>query len=290
MSSIDSVSTTVVSTESRPSTTDRQLFAEQLLQQVQRGKFSGALRDRLITIFSPLILLVLWELLARSGLLDNRFFPAPSAVIVELWSMLLDGSLVMNTAATLGRVGAGLFIGCVLGVSLGLMLGLVRTFRLAMIPILAVTMPIPKIALLPLLMLMLGLGDPSKVALVSISVFFIMVYNTMAGVVGIPEIYLEVGRTFGASRLNFYRTVAIPGSLPYILTGFKLSVAVGLLVIVPAEWSGVKSGLGYMINQAWNTFSILDMYVALIALGVLGYLSGLLLEELERWMVPWRKQ
>jgi NitT/TauT family transport system permease protein len=111
----------------------------------------------------------------------------------------------------------------------------------------------------------------------------------MAGVIGIPEIYLEVGKTFGASRLNFYRTVAIPGSLPYILTGFKLSVAVGLLVIVPAEWSGVKSGLGYMINQAWNTFSILDMYVALIALGVLGYLSGLLLEELERWLVPWRK-
>ncbi|MBV9598465.1 MAG: ABC transporter permease [Chloroflexi bacterium] len=271
------------------SSSDREATARQLRQEVQRGRVSGALRDRVVTIFSPVILLVLWEALARSGLLDNRFFPPPSAVIVDLWGMLLDGSLLMNTGATLGRVGAGLLIGCVLGVVLGLVLGLVRTFRLAMIPILAVTMPIPKIALLPLLMLMLGLGDPSKVALVAISVFFIMAYNTMAGVVGIPEIYLDVGNTFGASRLNFYRTVAIPGSLPYMLTGFKLSVAVALLVVVPAEWSGVRSGLGYMINQAWNTFSILDMYVALIALGVLGYLSGLLLEELERWLVPWRK-
>jgi NitT/TauT family transport system permease protein len=270
-------------------TAEREVVAEQLRQQVQRGGWSGAVRDRFVTIFSPVILLIVWEALARSGLLDNRFFPAPSAVVVDLWSMLLDGSLMVNTGATLARVGAGLFIGCVVGVVLGLVLGLVRTFRLAMIPILAVTMPIPKIALLPLLMLMLGLGDPSKVALVSISVFFIMVYNTMAGVIGIPDIYLDVGKAFGASRLNFYRTVAIPGALPYILTGFKLSVAVGLLVIVPAEWSGVKTGLGYMINQAWNTFSILDMYVALIALGVLGYLSGLLLEELERWLVPWRK-
>ena len=268
---------------------EREIVGEQLRRQVQRGGFSGAVRDRIVTIFSPVILLMLWEALARSGLLDNRFFPAPSAVVVDLWSMVLDGTLLVNTVATLARVGAGLFVGCVLGVVLGLVLGLVRTFRLAMIPILAVTMPIPKIALLPLLMLMLGLGDPSKVALVSISVFFIMVYNTMAGVVGIPEIYLDVGRTFGASRVNFYRTVAIPGALPYILTGFKLSVAVGLLVVVPAEWSGVKTGLGYMINQAWNTFSILDMYVALIALGVLGYLTGLLLEELERWLVPWRK-
>ncbi len=268
---------------------DRRRVAEQLLREVQQGRFSGAIRDRLVTVLSPVLILVVWEALARSGLLDNRFFPAPSSVAGDFWAMLLNGVLLTNTAATLSRVGLGLAIGCVLGVSLGLVLGLVRIFRLAMIPILAVTMPVPKIALLPLLMLMLGLGDPSKIALVVISVFFIMVYNTMAGVVGIPRIYLEVGQTFGASRFNFYRTVAIPGALPYILTGFKLSVAVGLLVIVPAEWSGVKTGLGYMINQAWNTFAINDMYVALIALGVLGYLSGLLLEEVERWLVPWRQ-
>lgn len=135
----------------RPATTDstaaeREAVAEQLRQQVQRGRWSGAVRDRFITIFSPVILLIVWEALARSGLLDNRFFPAPSAVVVDLWSMLLDGSLLVNTSATLARVGAGPFIGCVVGVVLGLVLGLVRTFRLAMIPILAVTMPIPKIA------------------------------------------------------------------------------------------------------------------------------------------------
>jgi ABC-type nitrate/sulfonate/bicarbonate transport system permease component len=99
---------------------EREAIAEQLRQQVQRGGLSGAVRDRVVTIFSPVILLILWEALARSGLLDNRFFPAPSAVVVDLWSMVLDSSLWVNTLATLGRVGAGLFIGCVLGVLLGL--------------------------------------------------------------------------------------------------------------------------------------------------------------------------
>src|SRR5262249_60900125 len=128
--------------------------------------------------------------------------------------------------ATLGRVGAGLLIGGCLGVAAGLVLGLVRIVRVAMMPILAATMPIPKIALLPLLVLLLGLGNASKIAIVAIGVFFIMIYNTMAGGIAIPHIYREGGRSFPASPLNFYRTVALPGPLPVLLTRVTLRLRV----------------------------------------------------------------
>lgn len=254
----------------------------------RQGARSRAVWERLIAMLSPLLLLVIWETLSRAGLLDARFFPAPSSIAGTFMDLLRSGALLTHTWATLFRVGAGLAIGCSLGVAAGILLGLVRMLRLATLPILAVTMPIPKIALLPLLALLLGIGDSSKVAIVAVGVFFIMVYNTMAGVITIPHIYLDVGQSFGAGRLYFYRTVALPGALPMMLTGFKLSFAVGLLIVVPAEWSGVKQGLGYMIFQAWNTFDIPEMYVGLIALGLLGYVGGLLLEELERKLVPWR--
>lgn len=259
-----------------------------LEEELQRGGFSAAVRDRLITIFSPVGLLVIWELFCRTGLLDTRFFPAPSSITETLWTMLANGTLLGHAGATVYRVLVGLVIGCTVGIATGLVMGLIRPIRLAIMPMLAVTMPIPKIAILPLLMLILGLGDNSKIAVVAIGVFFIMVYNTLAGVVSIPHIYLDVGKSFEASRLNFYRTVAIPGALPLMMTGFKLSFAVGLLVVVPAEWSGTRQGLGFLIFQAWNTFAIVDLWVGLVALGVLGYLAGLLLEEVERWLVPWR--
>ena len=263
-------------------------FSSGLGGDIARRGISRAAMERLVGALSPLLLLALWETLSRSGLLDIRFFPAPSSIAGTFLALLRNGALAGDVWATLVRVGAGLLIGCSLGVAAGLLLGLVRLLRVAALPILAVTMPIPKIALLPLLALLLGIGDSSKIAIVAVGVFFIMVYNTMAGVISIPRIYLDVGRSFGAGRLFFYRTVALPGALPLILTGFKLSFAVGLLIIVPAEWSGVKVGLGYMIYQSWNTFSIPEMYVGLVALGILGYAGGLMFEELERKLVPWR--
>jgi NitT/TauT family transport system permease protein len=267
---------------------DRAEVARAIEQQTQQRGFSRNTMERLAAALSPILLLVVWELTSRSGLLDTRFFPPPTVVATAFTESVGNGSLFAHTMATLYRVAMGLLIGCGIGVLVGLFLGIVRLARMASLPILSVTMPIPKIALLPLFMLLLGLGDGSKIAVVAISVFFIMVYNTMAGVVSIPRIYLDVGRSFEVSRLNFYRTIALPGALPMMLTGFKLSFAVGLLVIVPAEWTGSRLGLGAMVYQAWNTFNIAELYVGIVTLGLLGYLSGLILEEVERLLVPWR--
>lgn len=261
----------------------------ELERRVQRGRLSETLRDRAIAVLSPLVLLLIWEALSRSHTLDVRFFPAPSSIAGTFRDLIKDGSLWHDTTATLYRVGMGLLIGCGAGIVVGLVLGLIRLARIATIPILSVTMPIPKVALLPLLILIFGFGDRSKIAVVVSGVFFIMVYNTMAGVIAIPRIYMDVGNSFGASRLNFYRTVAIPGALPFMLTGLKLSYAVALLIVVPPEWSGTKHGLGYLVYHSWNNFAIPEMWVGIATLGVLGYVGGLLLEEVERLLVPWQR-
>ena len=167
-------------------------------------------------------------------------------------------------------------------------MGLSPIVRAAINPMVAATYPIPKIAILPLIMLIFGLGEMSKYVVVAIGVFYLVLINTMAGVMNIEKIYLDVGNNFGASRKDMYFTIALPGSLPLIFAGLRLGWGVALLLIVAAEFVGAKSGIGYLIWQSWQTFSVEAMYVGLIVISVLGYVSSLVLDELERILIPWK--
>jgi NitT/TauT family transport system permease protein len=269
-------------------------------------------KERIIMVLSPLLLLAFWEVLVRAGILDKRFFPAPSSIWGTFQSLawvnvaptastvpilgtqltlpftLTTGELWIHVRDSLGRILIGFAIGMVPALVLGVIMGLntwVRAFFNAWV---AALYPIPKIAILPLIMLIFGLGDQSKWAIIAIGVFFPVLYNTILGVTNIPNIYLDVGKNFGASKLQFYWTVALPGALPSIITGVKLAAGVALLVIVSAEMLAAKSGIGYMIWQAWQTFSVERMYVGLIVISALGILINLLLIELEHKLIPWR--
>ena len=140
-----------------------------------------------------------------------------------------------------------------------------------------------------LLILWLGIGEPSKWAIIAIAVFFQVLISTAAGVATIDQIYLDVGRNFGAGRLATLWTIALPGALPVIFAGIRLGWGVSLLLLVTAEAVAAKSGLGYLIWQSWQTFTIDEMYVGLIMTGVLGTLSFWLLDLLEGWLIPWRQ-
>jgi NitT/TauT family transport system permease protein len=124
--------------------------------------------------------------------------------------------------------------------------------------------------------------------MVATGVFYPILINAMAGVLEINKIYFDVGRNFGAGRWQVFRTVALPGALPLIMTGVKLGVGLGLVLIAIAEMVGAKSGLGYMIWNAWEILSVETMYVGLICIAVLGLVFTLLLNELERMIVPWK--
>jgi ABC-type nitrate/sulfonate/bicarbonate transport system permease component len=253
------------------------------------GLTLGPVAEKVLSLLSPLLILVLWEVLVRVGLLDARFFPAPSQIAGTFWRLLTNGQLPSHTGISLTRAAIGFLIGAVPGVMVGLALGLIPLLRSAIWPSIGALYPIPKIAILPLVMLVFGLGEESKWAIIAIGVFFPMVINTMAGVMSIDQIYHDVGRNFGASRLDQYLTIALPGALPLILTGVRLGWGTALLLMVTAEFVS-KSGLGFLIWQSWQSLSVESMYVGIITVSLLGYLSFVVLDELARFIVPWKPE
>lgn len=246
--------------------------------------------EMISAVISPLALLALWELLAYTDVVDTRFFSQPSQIFAELAEMASTGELTEHVLASLRRVVLGLLIGVVPGTLLGAIMGLSRLVRAIFLPIVAATFPIPKIAILPLLLLIFGLGERSSVALVAIGVFFIALYNTMGGVRNLPANYRDVGSSFGASRGQYIRLIALPGALPHIFTGIKLSVGIGLLLIVAAEFVGTDTGIGYLVWSSWEIFAVERMFVGLLLLGLLGYASSMAMDALERRLIPWREQ
>ena len=249
---------------------------------------NAATRDRLLGVLSPALLVVTWEILVRTRVMDPRFFPAPSAIALQAVKLVRSGELGAHTAASLTRLGLGVLVGGVPALLLGIAMGLYRPVRAALEPLVAATYPIPKSAILPLILLVFGLGEASKIVMVAMGMFYPVLINSMAGVRQIERIYLDVGRNFGASRWQVFRTIALPGALPSIMAGIKLGVGMGLILIAISEMIGAQSGLGYMIWNAWQILSVETMYVGLCAIAVLGFVFNLILHEIERWILPWR--
>jgi ABC-type nitrate/sulfonate/bicarbonate transport system permease component len=255
---------------------------------LKKERMSSSNRDRLINIASPIGLLLIWELVSRAGMLDARFFPAPSSILQTLVTLSSTGELWSNTGASLQRLFWGFLLGGVPALLLGISMGLSPLLRAIVDPIVSATYPIPKSAIMPLLLLIFGLGEGSKVVMVAIGVFYPVLINAMAGVMEINKIYIDVGQNFRASRWQMFRTIALPGALPLIMSGVKLGVGMGLILIAIAEMIGAKSGLGYMIWNAWEILSVEVMYAGLISIAILGFLLSLLLNELERVLIPWK--
>ncbi len=245
-------------------------------------------RERIISFLSPVALLLLWEILARVGILDTRFFPAPSQILSTLLTMLKSGELQDDTLISMTRLAVGFLVGGIPALIIGVIMGLKSTLRAMIDPLIAATYPIPKSSILPLALLVLGLGEASKIFMVAIGVFYPIAMNAMAGVREINRVYLDVGHNFKASRWDVFRTIALPGAMPMIMTGVKLGVGMGLVLIAIAEMVGAKSGLGYLIWNAWETFAVDQMYVGLFVIALIGFALTLILNELEKVLVPWK--
>jgi NitT/TauT family transport system permease protein len=255
---------------------------------VQRRFINTRTMERFLALSSPLVLLAVWELLVRVGVLDFRFFPAPTSIRDTFGKLIASGELASFVGVSLSRVLLGFLIGAVPALVLGIVMGLQPLVRAAVQPIVGAIFPIPKVAILPLVMLIFGLGEQSKWAIIAIGVFFQVLISTAAGVANIDRVYLEVGTAFGASRLNVYRTVALPGALPVIFAGVRLGWGISLLLLVTAEMVASRSGLGFLIWQSWQTFQVEEMYVGLIVIAAIGILSFVILDALEGWLMPWK--
>lgn len=246
------------------------------------------MKQKLIQTASPIVALLIWELCSRTGILDVRFFPAPSAIFYHLIFISPDEGIIQDIAASLNRLLWGYLAGSLLGIILGVGMGLCRSLRAGLHPIIALTYPIPKIAILPLVMLVFGIGDASKIVIVAIGSFFLVLINTLHGVDSIDKIYHDVAAVYKIKRHNFIFKVILPGSLPSIFTGLKLAIGYSLVMVVAAEFSGADKGIGYLIWQSWETFSIKSMYAGIFVIGAMGFIFTYALHALERRLIPWR--
>lgn len=238
----------------------------------------------------PVILLVAWEWGSRVGLVSPMFFPAPTTIAGTLVSLAASGRLGTDLGATLGRVAIGLSIGVGLGLPLGLLMGWKPRLRVLVDPMVAATHALPKIAMYPILMVLFGIGDGSRVALIALGAFFPMLINAMSGVRQIEPRFFEVAESYGAHGWRILAEVVWPGSLPFVLAGLRLALNGALLLGIAAELLTAREGLGGMIWMAWQTFRTEEMYAALFVTGLLGVAFNGLTNLMVRKLAPWRPQ
>src|SRR5262245_20679461 len=247
-------------------------------------------RDRLLYLISPIGLLVVWQLLLMAGFGDRRFIPAPSDIAVRLWTLLRSGELEWHILVTLYRVFAGFLVGSVPGAAVGLFMAMFRPVRIVVDPLIAALFPIPKIALMPLLLLAFGFGDASKIALVAIAVFFPVTVNTYTGAANIEKIYWDVAKNYGASQTVLFTRVVFFGALPMIFAGLRIALAVSFVVLVASEFVASKTGIGYLIWNSWELLQVDVMFVGIVTIGILGLITSVLFQEIERLVIPWKAE
>jgi NitT/TauT family transport system permease protein len=231
--------------------------------------------------------LVLFEAMVRSGIYTGFFLPAPSIVFGSLAHMIRDGSLLKNLGVTLIRIIGGLAAGGAAGVMLGFAAGTSRRLRGVIDPLVAALHPIPRLAFFPLLIVMFGLGESSKIAAVALGAFFPMFLNTVAGVHAMSPVHLDLGRNYGASRRQVFLNVLLPGALPLMLTGLRLSANTAFHGTIAVEMVGSRSGLGAMLWLSWQTFRIDNLYAILVVIAAIGIGLATLIRRVSLRAAPW---
>jgi 1,4-dihydroxy-2-naphthoate octaprenyltransferase len=245
-------------------------------------------RNRWLSLLLPVLLLLAWELAVRAGWLNRIFFPPPSEVFETLGELAASGRLFRDISISMTRIVLGFLLGGIPAIVLGLLMGVSPLIRALAQPLAAAIYPIPKIALIPLVLVVLGVNENSKVAIIAISVFFLVVLNVASSVMQIDARYFEVARSFGARQWDLFWTVALPGSLPGIMNSIKLGMGFALTLIVGVEFVGANEGIGWLIWQSYELYKIDTMLAGLVAVALVGWLVSVLLDELEYLLVPWQ--
>jgi NitT/TauT family transport system permease protein len=244
--------------------------------------------ERAVAVAAPISIVLLWQVAVSTRFLNPGLFPSPSEIAANFVAYAASGELARNTAWTLGRLVAGCLIGGIPGTLIGLAMGMNRWVRAYFQPVVALLYPIPKIAILPLLYFIFGTGEQAKWAAAAIGVFFLMVINTEAGVRQIEPIYLDVAHAYRIRPASFYFRILLPGALPNIYAGIKLSIGIAIVLTVASEFQLTRAGLGFAIFNAQQLLDVDRLYAALVAVSLLGGVLTYGLDITERWAIPWR--
>ena len=236
----------------------------------------------------PLVVFALClEYMGRIGATNTAIIPLPSKVFERLFSILASGTFFGPLAQTSALLFSAYLCASALAIGAGLLVGRSTVAYNLLQPLFELVRPLPKPALLPPLMLLLGIGNTMKLTIVGMAVFFPVLINTMQGVRGVESVQINTGRTFRISRLMLVRKIVLPASLPFIFTGLRVALGLALIVAVIAEMLAGTGGLGYLVIDMQRTFRVVDMYAWIVLLALYGYALNAAFLAIERKVVHW---
>lgn len=256
------------------------------LSHVSRGTLAH-LWQRLLPWWVPLLLIAIWQLASSTGLLESRILPAPSAVVVAFWDLLISGELWRHVQVSAGRALLGLLIGGGLGLLLGLLNGSSRVASNLLDTTLQMIRNIPALALIPLVILWFGIDESAKLFLVAIGVFFPIYINTYHGIRSVDPQLIEMGKSYGLTRWQLYKEIILPGAMPSILVGLRFALGLVWVLLIVAETISAQSGIGYMTMNAREFLQTDVVLVGILLYALLGKLADVLAQVLERYLLRW---
>ncbi|MDR2089975.1 MAG: ABC transporter permease [Clostridiales Family XIII bacterium] len=233
-----------------------------------------------------IVILLAWAIIPL--FVRNMFLPSLLDVLEEMWEMILSGELIKHLMGSLKRAAAGLLIAELLAIPIGIGLGWFPRFESYLDPLLQAMRNTSVLTILPLFVLLLGIGEVSKVTIITWGCFFPTLINTIQGVKNVDPILIRAARSMGISGFGLFRKVVLPGSMSYIIAGFRLSASVSLLVLVGSEMLGADFGLGYMILHYQQAFLIKKMYCGILVMIIIGVLLNSAIIRLERKLTVWQ--
>lgn len=241
----------------------------------------------LASLIIPIVLIIIWQIAANNGKINIQLFPSP----VKIWQAFVksveNGKLQANILISLKRVLIGYIYGAVLGIVIGVILGLFKkTYRLFSL-LLEILRPIPIIAWVPVLIMILGIGESSKIIVIMIGSFWSIFLNTYDGIRNVDLKYLEVANMFRKKKIETVCRVMIPAALPGIFTGLRIGIGSAWVSVIGAELIASSAGLGYMISYSREMAQPANMYVAVFIIGIIGYLINALLKLIEKKALRW---
>jgi len=268
--------------------------------------FLAKVFEKLEGFLVPIAILGVWQYLSSQGIVNPQILPAPTAVVAKWWEYLLpseafdatksdylawlfSGEMIHDAYATLYRVVVGFFIGGILALPLGLMMGANdRVYRLFN-PLIQIFRPIPPIAFIPLSILWFGLGNPPAIFLIVLGAFFPILMNTIAGVRHVDSIYIRAARSLGASQTTMFLRVMLPAATPYILAGARIGVGTAFIVVIVSEMIAVNNGLGYRILEAREFFWSDKIIAGMFTIGLIGLAIDTGMNRLNNYLLKWHR-
>ncbi|MEM1200533.1 MAG: ABC transporter permease [Pseudomonadota bacterium] len=234
------------------------------------------------------VLIALIEIGTRTGVITPLTLPKPSDVFgtfVELWS---TGALWQHLIPSLTRLLVGSALGALTGVAIGIAIGLFSHVRAGLVPLVAALFPVPKIALLPLFVIWFGIDEGSKYALIALGTFTPTVVATYGAVDNVDRSLIRMGQSFDLTWRSIVWKIVLPGAMPGILSGLRISLAIGIILLVAAEMLGAEHGIGAYILQAGSLYDLERLFAGVVILSVLGVAVSAAIGALERRMLRWR--